>query len=72
MARYGQVNVYGGHAPREEYDVISNEDYKLRLRKTWVEATGVWHVKFTSLSVFERSFEMFLTHEELKKLKDAL
>lgn len=70
--RQGQFMVYSQGAPKESWDIINNEDYKLRLNKTWVEATGVWHVKITSQSVFDRSFEMFLTHEELKKLKDIL
>jgi len=64
--------VYSTGAPKEEFDIISNEDYKIRVKKTWVEATSVWHIKITSLSIFERSFEMFLTHEELKRLKDVL
>jgi hypothetical protein len=72
MTRQGQFMVYSQGAPKEEFDIISNEDYKLRLKKTWVEATGVWHIKFTSQSIFDHSFECFLTHEELKKLKDAL
>jgi len=72
MARYGQVQVYGGHAPKEDIDIISNEDYKLRLKKTWVEATEVWHIQLISASIFERRFECFLTHEELAKLKAAL
>lgn len=72
MTKHGQFFVYGGQAPKEEFDIISNEDYKLKLTKTWVEATAVWHIKITSQSVFDRSFECFLTHEELKKLKDAL
>jgi len=70
--RHGQINVYGGYAPKEEFDIINNEDYKLKVKKTWVEATSVWHIKITSQSVFDRSFEMFLTHEELARLKDAL
>lgn len=70
--KYGQIHVYGGHKPKESWDIISNEEYKLRLTKSWVEATGVWHIKFTSQSVFDRSFECFLTHEELKRLKDIL
>lgn len=72
MAKHGQIHVYGGSAPKEEFDIISNEDYKLKVKKTWVEATDVWHIKITSQSVFDRSFEMFLTHEELKRFKDAL
>lgn len=70
--RQGQFMVFSTGKPKEQFDIIDNEDYKLRVKKTWVEATQVWHVKFTSLSVFERSFECFLTHEELKRLKDVL
>jgi len=70
--RKGQFMVYSQGKTKEEWDIISNEDYKLRVTKTWVEATSVWHVKITSQSVFDRSFEMFLTHEELKRLKDIL
>jgi len=70
--RQGQFMVYSQGAPKESWDVINNEDYKLRVNKTWVEATNVWHIKFTSQSIYEHSFEMFLTHEELKRLKDAL
>jgi len=55
-----------------EQTVINNEDYKLKVKKTWVEATEVWHIKITSQSVFDRSFELFLTEEELQKLKAAL
>lgn len=72
MAKHGAFFVYGGKAPKEQFEVINNEDYKLRVTKTWVEATSVWHVKFTSSSIYEHSFEMFLTHEELKRLKDVL
>jgi hypothetical protein len=64
--------VYSTGAPKEEHDIINNEDYRLRLRKTWVEATDVWHIQIQSQSIFDNRFEMFLTHEELKKFKDAL
>jgi len=70
--RQGQIQVYSQGKTKESWDIISNEDYKLKVRKTWLEATSVWHVKITSQSVFDRSFEMFLTHEELKRLKDIL
>ena len=70
--RYGQVNVYGGHAAREEHLVINTEDYKLKVKKTWVEATSVWHIQILSQSIFDNRFEMFLTHEQLKLFKDAL
>ena len=72
MTRHGQVQVYGGHAPKEEFDIINNTDYNLKVKKTWVEATNVWHIQLISQSIFDRRFEMFLTHEELAKFKDAL
>jgi len=72
MARYGQIQVYGGYAPDDTTDVINTEDYRLRVKKTWVEATGVWHIQILSQSIFDNRFEMFLTHEQLKLFKDAL
>ena len=72
MAKHGAFFVYGGQKPREEFDIINTDDYKLRLKKTWVEATEVWHIQIQSQSIFDNRFEMFLTHEELKLLKDAL
>ena len=72
MPRHGQFMVYGGYAPKEEHDVINNEDYRLRVKKTWVKATKVWHIQIISQSIFENRFECFLTHEELKLFKDAL
>ena len=70
--RHGQIHVYGGQAPKEETDVINTEDYKLRVKKTWVEATGVWHIQILSQSIFDNRFECFLTHEQLQAFKDAL
>jgi len=64
--------VYSQGAPREEFDIINQEDYRLRLKKSWVEATSVWHIQIQSQSIFDNRFEMFLTHEQLKLLKDAL
>ena len=72
MPRHGQIQVYGGYAPDDTTDVINNEDYRLRVKKTWVKATKVWHIQLISQSIFERRFECFLTHEELKLFKDAL
>jgi hypothetical protein len=72
MARHGQIHVYGGQASKTQWDIIDKEDYKLRVKKDWVEATNVWHVQIISQSIFDRRFEMFLTHEELKMLKDIL
>jgi hypothetical protein len=70
--RQGQFMVYSTGAPKTQWDIIDNEDYQLKLTKTWVEATSVWHIKLQSRSIFDHSFEMFLTQEELKRLKDSL
>tara|TARA_R110000868_G_scaffold70090_1_gene206327 strand:+ start:218 stop:433 length:216 start_codon:yes stop_codon:yes gene_type:complete len=70
--RKGQFMVYSQGAPKEEHDIINTDDYKLRLKKTWVEATSVWHIQIQSQSIFDNRFEMFLSHEELKAFKDAL
>ena len=72
MTKHGAFFVYGGQKPKEQFDIIDQQDYKLRVTKTWVEATAVWHIKIQSQSVFDYSFECFLTHEQLAKLKDAL
>lgn len=72
MTRHGQIQVYGGQAPKEDYEIINTEDYKLKLKKTWVEATSVWHIQISSQSIFDNRFECFLTHEQLKLLKDSL
>jgi len=72
MARHGQIMNYGGYAPNGETDIISNEEYKLKVIKTWVPAAEVWHIEFRSQSVYETRFEMFLTTEELLNLKRVL
>jgi len=55
-----------------EQTLINTEDYKLRVKKTWVAATEVWHIQIQSQSIFDNRFEMFLTNEQLKLLKDTL
>ena len=55
-----------------ESQIIDQEDYKLKVKKTWVEATSVWHIQIQSQSIFDNRFEMFLTEEQLKKFKDTL
>jgi hypothetical protein len=70
--RQGQFMVYSQGKTKEEHDVINTEDYKLKVKKTWVEATSVWHIQILSQSIFDNRFEMFLTHEQLKAFKDAL
>tara|TARA_R110002126_G_scaffold66826_7_gene169710 strand:+ start:1658 stop:1873 length:216 start_codon:yes stop_codon:yes gene_type:complete len=70
--RAGQISYYTRGKTPEEFDIISTEDYKLKLKKTWVEATSVWHIQLQSQSIFDNRFECFLTHEQVKLLKDAL
>ena len=70
--RQGQFQVYSQGKPKEQFDIINQEDYQLRLTKTWVEATSVWHIQLQSRSIFDNRFECFLTHEQLKLLKDSL
>ena len=53
-------------------NIIDTEDYKLRVTKTWVDATSVWHIQIQSQSIFDNRFEMFLDHDQLKAFKDAL
>ena len=56
MPRQGQFMVSSTGKPREELDIIKTEDYKVRIKKTWVEATGVWHSQFYTLSVMDQRF----------------
>ncbi len=70
--RQGQFMVYSQGRAKEEFDVINTEDYKLKVKKTWVAATEVWHIQILSQSIFDNRFEMFLTHEQLKAFKDVL
>jgi hypothetical protein len=53
-------------------DIINTEDYKLRISKTWIETSKQWHLEFLTQSVLDNRFELFLTEEELKKIKDIL
>jgi hypothetical protein len=70
--RQGQFMVYSQGKTKEQWDIIATEDYKLRVRKTWVEATNQWHLEFLTQSVLDNKFELFLTHEEIAKIKDIL
>jgi hypothetical protein len=70
--KQGQFMVYSQGKPKEEFDIINTEDYKLKVKKTWVEATSVWHIQIQSQSIFDNRFEMFLDHEQLKAFKAAL
>jgi len=57
---------------KQQFNIIDTEDYKLKLTKSWVQATEVWHIQIQSQSIFDNRFEMFLTHEQLKTFKDSL
>jgi len=70
--RAGQISYYTRGKTPEEHDVINTEDYKLKVKKTWIEATSVWHIQILSQSIFDNRFECFLTHEQLKAFKDSL
>jgi hypothetical protein len=75
MAKHGAIFVYGGHAPKEEFTIIDNQDYQLTVKKSWVEPTSQWHLQFTSkLTDYPcgQVWECFLTKDELAKLKDIL
>jgi hypothetical protein len=67
--KHGQFLIHGGHA---DPCIINTEDYKVRVTKTWVPATAVWHVKFESQSVYDSNFELFLTDSELEHLRRIL
>ena len=67
--KQGQFLIHGGYA---DSLVVNNEDYKVRVTKTWVPATDVWHIKFESRSIYDYKFELFLTEEELNHLKRIL
>ena len=55
-----------------ESQIIDQEDYKLKVKKTWVAATEVWHIQIQSQSIFDNRFEMFLDHKQLQAFKDVL
>jgi hypothetical protein len=67
--KHGQFLIHGGKA--DPY-VINNEDYKVKVTKTWVPSTNVWHIQFVSDNIYEYTFELFLTKEELEHLKRIL
>ena len=69
MAKHGAIFVYGGKA---DPLIINNEDYQVKVTKTWVPATDVWHIEFESQSVYDYTFELFLTDSELEHLRRIL
>ena len=69
MARHGQIHVYGGSA---DPHIINNPGYKVKVVKTWVQATEVWHVQFISEGDIFNRYELFLTDSELEHLRRIL
>jgi hypothetical protein len=67
--KQGQFLIHGGLA---DSMVVDNEDYQVKVTKTWVPATEVWHIQFLSRSIYDYRFELFLTKEELEHLKRIL
>jgi len=67
--KHGQFLIHGGLA--DPY-VVDNEDYKVKVTKTYEPITKVWHIKFESRSIYDYKFELFLTDEELEHLKRIL
>jgi len=67
--KHGQFLIHGGLA--DSY-IINNDDYKVKVTKTWVPATNVWHIQFISDSVYEYTFELFLTDKELEHMRRIL
>jgi hypothetical protein len=75
MAKHGSMITYapgsGLHGWEKEY-VINNEDYRLKVTKTWVPSVDVYHIRFHSQSVYDYQFEVFLQPEELDALINVL
>jgi len=67
--KQGQFLIHGGLA---DSLVVDNEDYKVRVKKSFEPITKVWHIKFESQSVYDYKFELFLSDEELSHLKRIL
>jgi len=69
MVKHGQFMIYGGHA--NPY-IISNDDYKVKVTKTWIPATSVWHIEFITQGPVESRHELFLQDSELEHLRRIL
>jgi len=70
--RQGQFMVFSQGKTKEDFVIINNADYKLKVRKVWIEASKCWHIEFYSQRVLETRYEMFLTQEELQTLREIL
>jgi len=67
--KHGQFLIHGGPA---DSMLVDNEDYQVKVTKTYEPITKVWHIQFLSRSVYDYKFELFLTEEELEHLKRIL
>lgn len=72
MSKHAAIFDLGGVAPLGLHTIIDNEDYKLKVIKTWNEPGQVYKIEFRSVSVYETRFEMFLTELELRELRRVL
>lgn len=72
--RYGAFLIYGGYAPidHRELTLIDTPDYELTMSKTWIPKTNQWHIQFISPRPLGSRWELFLTNEEIAKLKEIL
>lgn len=75
--RYGQIHVYGGHAPKQPWPntttttITLKEDYQLQVTKTWIGSQ--WQIQIQrTIGTQEHTLELYLSGDELTKLKDAL
>lgn len=64
--------VYSQGKTKEIQDIINQEDYKLSVKKTWIESAQVWHIQFLSQSQELHRWELFLNKEQVKTLKEIL
>ena len=55
-----------------EQTIVNTEDYKFRVKKTWIPVSDTWHIQFFTESIYAHRFEIFLTTEELGQLKEIL
>ena len=55
-----------------EQTIVDNNDYKFRVKKTWIPQGNTWHIQFFTESIYEHRFEIFLSTDELARLKEIL
>ena len=75
--RYGQIQVYGGQQPVRPWpntqtnSIVEKEDYQLTVKKTWIGNQWQIIVKRT-IGAEEYNLELYLSGDELEKLKESL